>query len=219
MGDMTDQARWQRITSANPEHSARYIDRFKQLAARGFDLHGEARAADALVARGALIIDAGCGPGRVAIELAKRGHRVIGLDIDPEFVAEGTTVAADAGVGLDPAVETEDISPGQVRFIEANICEPVPMDVPKADLIVCAGNVITFLDGESPADFLTHIGNSLAPGGRMVIGFGLRRGYSLARYEGDLASSGWVSQSRFSTWQFEPFGADSDFLVDILSRT
>ncbi len=34
------------------------------------------------------ILDLGCGTGRVALHLAKRGHTVVGLDIEPELVAE-----------------------------------------------------------------------------------------------------------------------------------
>ena len=33
------------------------------------------------------ILDLGCGTGRVALHLARRGHRVVGLDRDPDFVA------------------------------------------------------------------------------------------------------------------------------------
>ena len=36
---------------------------------------------------GGPILDLGCGTGRVAIELARRGHRVHGLDLDPDLVA------------------------------------------------------------------------------------------------------------------------------------
>ncbi|HEY1853109.1 MAG TPA: class I SAM-dependent methyltransferase [Solirubrobacterales bacterium] len=33
------------------------------------------------------ILELGCGTGRVALHLARRGHRVIGLDSDPELIA------------------------------------------------------------------------------------------------------------------------------------
>jgi SAM-dependent methyltransferase len=36
---------------------------------------------------GAEILEIGCGEGRVACELLKRGYRVTGLDSDPEIVA------------------------------------------------------------------------------------------------------------------------------------
>lgn len=33
------------------------------------------------------VLDLGCGTGRVALHLARRGHQVIGLDIDPELIS------------------------------------------------------------------------------------------------------------------------------------
>ncbi|OKL54574.1 hypothetical protein BSZ39_03340 [Bowdeniella nasicola] len=217
---MTEPARWQRITSADPGHSTRYINRFKQLAANGFDLFGEARAADAMLARGSVVVDAGCGPGRISVELAQRSHRVVGLDIDPLFITEGRRVAAEHGVaasvGDDGALEDVPEA-GQVAFKQADITQPFGLSV-GADLILCAGNVITFLDAPGPAEFLRHAADALAEGGRIIIGFGLTRGYSLAQYEADLAAAGLIVQSRFATWQFEPFTDESDFVVDILAR-
>lgn len=34
-----------------------------------------------------VILDLGCGTGRVALHLARRGHDVVGVDVDPELVA------------------------------------------------------------------------------------------------------------------------------------
>ena len=33
------------------------------------------------------ILDLGCGTGRVALHLARRGHRTVGVDLDPELIA------------------------------------------------------------------------------------------------------------------------------------
>ncbi|OMQ14305.1 SAM-dependent methyltransferase, partial [Modestobacter sp. VKM Ac-2676] len=50
---MTEQSQWVQITQADPEHSARYAERFRALAAQGADLAGEARLVDAFLPRGA----------------------------------------------------------------------------------------------------------------------------------------------------------------------
>ncbi|MDQ1398226.1 MAG: hypothetical protein QOK20_158, partial [Acidimicrobiaceae bacterium] len=48
-----------------------YQRRFDELASGGQDVHGEAAFVMALTP--ATVLDAGCGTGRVAIELARRG--------------------------------------------------------------------------------------------------------------------------------------------------
>jgi SAM-dependent methyltransferase len=44
------------------------------------------------------ILDLGCGTGRVALDLARHGHRVRGLDLDPELVAAFNARAAAVGL-------------------------------------------------------------------------------------------------------------------------
>ncbi|MBV9919665.1 MAG: hypothetical protein JOY78_02255, partial [Pseudonocardia sp.] len=60
-------------------HFARLID-------EGVDIEGEARLADALAPRGARILDAGSGMGRVGASLVARGHQVVGVDFDAEIL-------------------------------------------------------------------------------------------------------------------------------------
>src|SRR5215470_4241905 len=47
---------------------------------------------------GAAVLDAGCGTGRYAIELARRGYVVHGIDASAELLAEAHRSAADANV-------------------------------------------------------------------------------------------------------------------------
>jgi SAM-dependent methyltransferase len=44
------------------------------------------------------ILDLGCGTGRVALDLARHGHRVRGLDLDPQLVGAFNARAAAAGL-------------------------------------------------------------------------------------------------------------------------
>ena len=46
---------------------------------------------------GMRVLDAGCGPGRHALALARRGIEVVGVDLSPDFVAL-------ARVGRAPAI-------------------------------------------------------------------------------------------------------------------
>ena len=58
-------------------------------AAAGQNIHGEADVVEALLAEygGHTVLDAGCGTGRVAIELDRRGFPVTGVDADPDMLA------------------------------------------------------------------------------------------------------------------------------------
>lgn len=47
------------------------------------------------------ILDVGCGTGRHAVELAKRGYRVTGLDLSPEMLVRAAETAKRAGVKVD----------------------------------------------------------------------------------------------------------------------
>jgi 2-polyprenyl-3-methyl-5-hydroxy-6-metoxy-1,4-benzoquinol methylase len=50
---------------------------------------------------GARILDVGCGTGRHAVELAKRGYQVVGLDISEKMLDVARRKAADAGVTVE----------------------------------------------------------------------------------------------------------------------
>ncbi|MGI9120650.1 MAG: class I SAM-dependent methyltransferase, partial [Acidimicrobiales bacterium] len=62
-----------------------YDLRFTDRADAGLDVHGEADLVQALSP--ASVLDAGCGTGRVTIELARRGIAVVGVDVDAEMLA------------------------------------------------------------------------------------------------------------------------------------
>ncbi len=50
------------------------------------------------------ILDLGCGTGRVALDLAAKGHRVHGFDLDPELVAAFGARADSAGLSVAAAL-------------------------------------------------------------------------------------------------------------------
>ena len=100
-------SRWEQIVAANPDHSAWYVERFRAMAARGDDLHGESRLVDAMVARGSRILDAGSGPGRVGGELARRGHTVVGVDVDPVLIEAARADHPDATWVVDDICEMD----------------------------------------------------------------------------------------------------------------
>ena len=74
-----------------------YQARFDRLAATGADVHGEATFVRAY--EPARVLDAGCGTGRVAIELARHGIEVVGVDVDASMLATARRLAPDDHVG------------------------------------------------------------------------------------------------------------------------
>lgn len=196
---------WMRIVAADPSHSQWYIERFREKAARGEDLAGEARLADAMAPRGARILDAGCGPGRVGGRLHELGHEVTGVDVDPTLIAAAQEdhpgprwLVSDLAV-LDVRDEG-----GERRLF---------------DLVVCAGNVMTFLAPSTRRDVLAGFAAHLAPGGRAVIGFGAGRGYDFARFREDAAAVGLAEQVLLGGWALEPFAEDGGFIVAVLGAS
>ena len=195
---MAVQNQWTQLTEADPEHSAAYVARFRRLAAEGFDLGGEARLVDALLPRGARVLDAGCGPGRVGALLAEAGHTVVGVDGDPVLIA---------------AAETD--HPGS-RWIVGDLAE---LDLAEEfDGIVCAGNVMAFLAPGTRREVLRRFRTHLAPSGRAAVGFGAGRGYPFEEFLDDARAAGLEPDVLLSTWDLRPFGADADFLVAVLRR-
>jgi len=196
------QSEWERITQENPDHSAWYVERFRAMAAAGDDLAGEARLIDAMVPRGARILDAGCGTGRVGAFLAAAGHDVVGVDGDPVLIA---------------AAEHDHPGP---RWIVGDLAE---LDLPSQgidagfDAIVCAGNVMTFLAPSTRGKVLRRFHAHLGDGGRAAAGFGLDRGYDVDQFLTDAREAGLVADLLLSTWDLRPFTEDVDFVVAILS--
>jgi 2-polyprenyl-3-methyl-5-hydroxy-6-metoxy-1,4-benzoquinol methylase len=196
--------RWLAKIEENPHHSDWYIERFRTMAADGVDLHGEARLIDAMAARGAQILDAGCGPGRVGGRLAELGHDVTGIDLDPVLIA---------------AAEQDHPGP---TWVVGDLAELDSIDLGDADgfeVIVCAGNVMGFLDPATRQPVLRQLAAALRPDGRLVVGFGTGGDYPFGEFFDDLEQVGLVTELRLSTWDLRPFAADSDFLVAVLARS
>ena len=198
---MTEPSAWVRMTQADPQHSVAYIQRFRDLAAQGMDLVGEARLVDAMLPRGARVLDAGSGTGRIGSFLSVAGHEVVGVDGDPVLVAEAQEQHPDA------------------RWIVGDLAE---LDLPAAgipepfDTIVCAGNVMTFLAPSTRREVLARLRAHVVADGRAAIGFGAGRGYEFADFLDDARAVGWAPDLLLSTWDLRPFTDDSDFLVAIL---
>lgn len=187
--------------AADPGHSRWYIERFRAMARAGEDLVGEARLVDSIAPRGAHILDAGCGPGRLGCHLATAGHRVVGVDVDPALIE---------------AAEQDYPGPQWLVGDLAELDLPARGIAEPFDVIVSAGNVMTFLAPSTRARVLGRLRAHLRSDGRAVIGFGAGRDYAFADFLDDAQAAGLVPDLLLSTWDLRPFTDDCDFLVALL---
>ena len=187
---MADTSAWM---SASVARGDAYEQRFERLAASGFDVHGEAAFVSSFVP--ATVLDAGCGTGRVAIELARRGIDVVGVDLDPAMLE----VARRKAPELD--------------WREANLAT---LDLGRRfDLVVMAGNVLVFVAPGTEAAVVERTAAHLAPGGRLVAGFRLGAQLSLDDYDAYTSAAGLTFESRFATWGCAPFLGGTDYAVSV----
>jgi SAM-dependent methyltransferase len=182
-----------------------YDARWDALADQGQNIHGEADLVETLLREsgGSRVLDAGCGTGRVAIELARRGFSVVGVDSDAKMLAVAHT--------KNPAL----------RWIEADLTDLTARLDAEFDLALLAGNVMIFLDPGTEATVLRELGTHLAPGALLVSGFQIWPGrVSFDEYDRLAAAAGFEAVARWATWDREPF-AGGNYAVSVhrLART
>ena len=173
-----------------------YQAQFDRLTASGQDVHGEATFVRAYSP--GTVLDAGCGTGRVAIELARHGIEVVGTDIDESMLATAQR--------LGPEIE----------WVRSDLCE---LELGQSfDLVVMAGNVPLFTPPGTEAALIAGVARHVAPGGRLVSGFSLGRNYSLPELDRHAADNGLVLEDRFATWDRQPWTEGGDYAVSVHRR-
>ena len=180
--------RWWEIGGAS--QSDVYDDRWRRMEERGEWVHGEAD----LVCwfEPGSVLDAGCGTGRVAIELDRRGIDAVGVDIDRRMLGEARAKAPHVGWVLGDLVDVEVTGPDGARRL--------------FDLVVMAGNVMVFVEIGTEAAVVANMARHLAPGGRLVTGFRLGlTPLTFAGYDRFAAGAGLELEHRWTTWDREPY--------------
>lgn len=171
-----------------------YDEPYERRAAAGEDVHGEANFVCAYGVRS--LLDAGCGTGRIAREVARRGLDVVGVDLDPAMLATGMRKAPDIDWHL---ADLESVELG--RTFEA---------------VLMAGNVMIFLTPGTEERVLANMARHLAPGGRLIAGFQLRPGgLNVARYDELAAAAGLALAERFATWDRDPWVEGGGYAVSV----
>jgi len=183
--------RWLRTPRASADE---YDARYERRAAAGESVHGEAD----FVMRFApsSVLDAGCGTGRVARELARRGVDVVGIDIDEDMLATARRKAPElAWLCADLAT----VALGRTF-----------------DVVLLAGNVMIFVAPGSEGAVIENLARHLAPGGRMITGFQLQSGrLDVARYDRIAADAGLTLAERWSTWEGDAWDAHGEYVLSV----
>ncbi len=190
--------RWLESERPGPEE---YDRRFAEGERAGRDMHGEATLLESL--RPKSVLDAGCGTGRVAIELARRGITAVGVDLDGEMLGGARAKAPELEWHLDD-LATMDLTTGaagQGRRL--------------FDVVVMAGNVMIFLEPGSEAAVVANLARHLAPGGALVAGFQLDGRLSVADYDRMCAAAGLELVERWATWDRQPWREGGDYAVSV----
>lgn len=191
-------------TRTGREYDAPYEAR----AAAGIDIHGEAnflmqlfgeRFTAPTAGTPLHLLDAGCGTGRIAIELARRGCQVVGVDLDEEMLKQARHKAPHL------VWQQADL---------ATMTQARPFDG-----IVMAGNVMIYLTPGTEAAVLTNLATYLIPGGLLVAAFELTppswSKLTLPLYDHLAAAAGLMLVERWASWDREPWQPHHKYAVSV----
>lgn len=207
----------QNLNSINPwlatrtRTGAEYDAPYEARANAGMDIHGEANLVHKLLtdyhAKQSKppygVLDAGCGTGRMAIELARRGYDVVGVDLDEVMLTQARAKAPDMAWIL-----------GDLSNVAINR---------RFDAIVMAGNVMIYLTPNTEEAVLANMASHLKAGGLLVAAFELNphscTQLTLAGYENMAASVGLTRMARWSTWDQDPWQVGNSYVVSLYCKS
>lgn len=184
-----------------------YQRRIESRATQGTDMHGEARFVETFAP--ATVLDAGCGTGRVAIELARRGIAVAGVDSDPSMLATARRLAP------------------HLTWLEADLTE---LHLGRTfEVVLMAGNVPLFTPVGTTASLLAGCARHLPTGGHLVAGFSVpgsgdvpasaqtapNWGYTTERYDDEARRVGLTLVERYATWDRDPYTEEAAYAVSV----
>lgn len=174
-----------------------YDERWRRMAEAGRSVHGEADFIGRFEPE--TVLDAGCGTGRVAIELAARGVDTVGVDLDEAMLEQARTKAPEI-TWVRGSVDTVDV---EREF----------------DAVVTAGNVMIFVSPGTERAVVANLARHLSPEGVLIAGFQLDRAYGVDAYDADCAAAGLSFVERFATWDGGPWLPTADYAVSVHRRT
>ncbi len=115
------------------------------------------------LAPGDRVLDVGCGPGRHALELARRGITVLGLDISQRFVDLATEAATREGLSGASFVRAD------ARYLDSTDVLPGDGDAFDAAICLCQGAFGLMRSPGEDRRVLAGIARWVRPGGRLAL--------------------------------------------------
>lgn len=201
-------SRWERIAreTVGDDYAQRYAERFRSMAARGEDTHGEAAFVADLLPPPAKVLDAGCGTGRVAVRLAELGYDVVGVDVDDSML---------------------DVARSEAPHLDWRHGDLSTFDLGETfDVVLVAGNTIPLLEPGTLLDACERLGAHVTPGGVVVCGFGLDAAHlpgdcpptALADVDAAFGVLGMDAVVRYSTWDHDEFDPADGYAVTLYAE-
>jgi SAM-dependent methyltransferase len=100
-----------------------------------------------------------------------------------------------------------------IEWVEADL---TALDLGRTfDVVVMAGNVPLFTPPGTEAELVAGVARHVAPGGLLVAGFSLDRGYGVADYDAHAAAAGLTLAERFATWDRQPWVDGATYAVSV----
>jgi SAM-dependent methyltransferase len=126
------------------------------------------------VAKGAMLLDLACGTGRHAIELTRRGYKVVGFDLSLPMLAKAAEEAQERGQKLN--------------FVQGDMREMTFEDT--FDGVYCWNTSFGFFEEDKNQQVVHRVHKALKKGGQLVLevanrDYVIRQAPSLAWFEGD----------------------------------
>ncbi len=170
-----------------------YESRWDRLESQGKLVHGEADFVDRYASK--RILDAGCGMGRVGLELARRGYEVVGVDNDPDMLERARSRESDAQWMLGDLTS--------MTFDRT------------FDTIVLAGNVLLFVEPSRRHLVVPNLVEALDDGGYLICGSSFSPPYDLSGYDEWCHHTGLKLIERYGTWERDPYKDGADYAVSV----
>jgi SAM-dependent methyltransferase len=173
-----------------------YDTRWDRMAADGLSVHDEAELVSQL--GGQRILDAGCGTGRVAVELARRGCQVVGVDNDADMLARARSRSE------------------AVSWVLADLAT---VDLPATfEVVVLAGDVLHYVRPGDESRVVSNLSRHLKPGGYLVSGASLAEPVQLTHYDNWCRAAGLEPEERYASWTRVPYDRPGHYAVSIHRR-